>query len=409
MNTTKPRLLLVTHVNPFPGIAGQQQRVRYTLQAINEVFRVTVVTVAPPSHISDIERKWLPFAEDVVVLPSISQRHLLTRIYHKIRARLYQATTQLKESNYILGTIEYDVKRILSVVKPTEYNIVLFEYWHSHHCAAAIRAMGIPTVLDMHDILWQSLKRQLSHIKSHVRERRVASYRLREEAAWEDYNALIAINEREAEYVRKRHPNIPVLLAQMGTDLTQWPYLYEQGASQRVGFWGSLSSQVNLSSAMRAATEVMPIIWREMPNVEFWIIGANPPTALIELQSDNRIRVTGFVETAGPLLGSMTAVLCPWEGTYGFRSRIVEVMACGVPVVASPDAVYGMGMQVGMGLLLGDSNQELAQHVIRLLSDKKYSLEQSHAARLQIENKYSFEATYGRLKYDLLSLAGYCR
>jgi glycosyltransferase involved in cell wall biosynthesis len=130
-------------------------------------------------------------------------------------------------------------------------------------------------------------------------------------------------------------------------------------------------------------------------------VGSQPPAALRALETDPRIRVTGFVEEVQPLLGSMRLVLCPWKGTYGFRSRLVEVMAVGVPVVANPDAADGMEMAHEQGILLGDDDTALALHALRLLTDRPFAAQQSERARALVAARYGFEATYGALSREL--------
>ena len=97
----------------------------------------------------------------------------------------------------------------------------------------------------------------------------------------------------------------------------------------------------------------------------------------------------------------MTAVLCPWIGTFGFRSRLIEVMALGVPVVVTADAIYGMELEQGSGVLVGGSDDEMARHTLALVTNRSYAHEQGALARMQVERAFSLENTYGRLMSDL--------
>ena len=55
----RPRLLIVSHVLPFPGNAGQQQRVANTLRALRERFHVTFFHAALPGKEDAIRRRLL--------------------------------------------------------------------------------------------------------------------------------------------------------------------------------------------------------------------------------------------------------------------------------------------------------------------------------------------------------------
>jgi glycosyltransferase involved in cell wall biosynthesis len=76
-------------------------------------------------------------------------------------------------------------------------------------------------------------------------------------------------------------------------------------------------------------------------------------------------------------------------------------MAVGVPVVATPDAVYGMELHSERGLLIGVNAEEMANQALRLLRDCCFAEEQSVAAHAQVSQSFDFSATYGRLASEL--------
>jgi glycosyltransferase involved in cell wall biosynthesis len=146
----------------------------------------------------------------------------------------------------------------------------------------------------------------------------------------------------------------------------------------------------------------MPEIWRTFPDAELWLVGSNPPESLRALAvEDSRIKVTGFVESVQQILRTMSVVICPWSGTYGFRSRLVEVMALGVPVVASADAAYGMDLSSGKGIFLCEDIEELVSRTLDLLREPGLAVEQSRLARQQVEDLFSLDNTYIRLMREL--------
>ena len=148
----------------------------------------------------------------------------------------------------------------------------------------------------------------------------------------------------------------------------------------------------------------MPLIWSVRDEVEFFIVGRNPPAEIKELDHLPNVHVTGFVPQIQPLLASMSLMLCPWLGQFGFRSRIIEVMALGLPVVATPDAVFGMEIEDGAGLFLHESDEALAYQCLDLLQSPEVLAEQSRLARHQVEQSFSYSKTYGRFASTLLAM-----
>jgi len=403
MTGTKPRLLLVSHVWPFPGNCGQQQRVALTVKALRRSFDVTFLTVAPQSEIADVSKRLMTLCDAAIILPSRYSRSIAGKLWHRTKAAAHSARTGLRMSNYFIGKLELSPDRLLRVLNGHRFDVALFEYWHAFETAQVMRSLGIPCLLDTHDILWQSYQRDLEFIAAPEfwKRRTIAQYKEREENAWKAFDALIAINGAEDTYIREKMVGKKVFYAPMGISLADWPYEWQPIAPPRICYYGGLGSRHNQESAIRCAQSIMPGIWKQHPTAELWLVGSNPSSDVQALTADSRIKVPGFVAEVQPLLASMSVVLCPWSGTYGFRSRLIEVMATGVPVVASADAVYGMGFDHGVHTYLAESDEEFTGFTLDLLSDGPSAQRRSISARARVEEAFGFERTYGRLAADV--------
>lgn len=402
----RPRLLVLSHVLPFLGESGQQQRVYYTLKAVRESFHVTFATAVDAKCIDEVQKKISTFCDEVVVLPAKYSRSKIIKGWYKVASLFYSLRTGLKPSNYLIGRLEFAPSRMRLLFESSDFDLVLFEYWHASDCVCFFRQKGIPCVLDMHNILWQSYIRQLNETVSLPgwwKRWAVTRYKRQEEDAWKQFDAIIAINAEEERYVRKTvSGDIPVFYAPMGTDLNLWSYSWKPAYPPRIAYYGGLGSAHNQRDALTCYKRIMPEIWRELPKAELWLVGSNPPGFLRALSTDSRVKVTGYVENIQQVLSTMSVVVCPWSGTYGFRSRLVEAMALGVPVVAYPEALYGMEIEVGRGIFLEETPQQIARACLGLLQDPELASKQSRFARTQVEEKFSYDATYGRLARDLL-------
>jgi len=400
-------LLVLSHVLPFPEFSGQQQRVKNTLKALKHLFRVTFVTVGKQNEVSKIEAQMSDYSDKVICLPSKYNKNNISKLLHRGIGSVKSYRTALKLSNYVIGELEFAPDRISSVLADNKYDCALFEYFHAFKSVEIFRKKNIPCVLDMHNVLWQAYANRQNesfYFSKWWRKKQLQKYTAAEEAAWNQFDGIIAINKEEYEYVKQTvKSDIKVFYAPMGIDLTAWKFDWTfQENPPRIGYYGGLGSRHNQQSALNCYENIMPCVWRNFPDAELWIIGSHPPKNLSKLaEQDSRIVVTGFVDDIKSLLQTMSVVVCPWKGIYGFRSRLIEVMALGIPLVTTFDAVYGMDLQNEQGILLGESDSDLAEKVLKLLSDKKYSEHQSRLARLEIEKRYSFENTYNKLISEL--------
>jgi len=401
----KPKILVVSAVYPFPRQSGQQQRVFYMLKALRKDFHLTFLTVSQDEKIDEVLAKLKDHADETVVLPSRYMKNVLSHVFYRLLGFFNSIVTGLKFSNYLVGTLELSYSRISSAIDLDQFDLVLFEYWHAHK--AAKKMTNVITVLDMHDLLWQSFKRQIEEMKGlpkFVMPLLVKRYKKQEENAWNDFDVLIAINQAEKENIQKLFGNKKrILYAPMGIDLSSWDYSWQPDRTPRkIAYYGSMGGPHNQQDALLCYHKILPVIWRQFPEIEFWIVGSNPPDAIVRLSKDSRVHVTGYVENVQNTLKDMSLVLCPWSGTFGFRSRLVEVMSLGIPVVASNDAIYGMGFEMNKGIIAGKSTDDLGRLAINWLSQEETLNQQSLDARRQVEEKFSFEVTYRRLSAELL-------
>ena len=393
----KPKILFISHVFPFPATNGQRQRVYYMLRGASSFFHVSFLTYSPSPQEKKFENELNGVCDEVIWLKSKYQGTKISRAYYKFRAVVYSYLTGLKPSNYFIGKLDFTENNIAEAVGNRTYDVVMYEYFHAWESVNFFKNKNIPVILDTHNILWQSY---LSQYKSNnilpgfLKGYYFKLYKNAEERIWSFFDEVIAINSSEQKYIRSKVPsstNVPLIC--MGVDISSWPYSWQPANPIRLGYYGGLGSPGNEKSAIVCAKEIMPEIWKIFPEAELWLIGSNPREAVKNLESD-KIHVTGFVKDVATVINKISVMLCPWEGTFGFRSRIVEVMALGVPVVASNEAVDGMGMENGKGIFLTGAYSEIAAQTIRLLKDKPALDEQSKLAREEIISKFSYESTY---------------
>lgn len=402
-------MLVISHIVPVPPKSGQQQRVKNTLQSLRNRFNITFATVAPKELHGDTVEQMSEFCDNTICLNSLYGSSTINKIWHSGIGYAKSFSSSLKKSNYIIGDLEFSPQRIARLLKTKKYDCVLFEYWHAYKSVETVRKYGVPCVLDMHNVLWQSYALQInsgSLSPAWWKTRQIKKYKKTEQGAWEKFDGIITINKEEHLYVQDKVNNRTQLFyAPMGIDLSTWDYSWRpEDRPQRVGYYGALASPHNQRSALECYEKIMPPIWRDLPDTELWIVGSSPPEKILRIaEKDSRVKVTGFVNDIKSVLKTMSVIVCPWKGIYGFRSRFIEVMALGIPLVTTNDAVYGMELENNRGVLLEDTCTNISRTALRLLTDIKYSKEQSLLAHREVSRLYSLDNTYHKLAGDLYS------
>jgi len=104
-------------------------------------------------------------------------------------------------------------------------------------------------------------------------------------------------------------------------------------------------------------------------------------------------------------VGIMPLPDTPWErGKCGFK--LIQYMACGTPVVASPVGINREIVVDGLNGFLASSNDEWVRALERLKSDPDLRKTMGANGRRMVENKYCLQVTAPRLHRILLEAAG---
>jgi glycosyltransferase involved in cell wall biosynthesis len=178
----------------------------------------------------------------------------------------------------------------------------------------------------------------------------------------------------------------------------------EELPQPRIVFLGNFSYHPNVDGVMSFSREVLPIIWRKRPDLQFFIVGASPPKTVMALASDPRVIVTGTVPDTRKYLVRGSIFVCPVRFGGGTKFKVLEAMAMGLPVVSTEVGCEGIDVCDGRELFVAHNSAEFAQHILRLASDASLSREMGNASRKAMESKYDQDVVASRLEALLLGL-----
>jgi hypothetical protein len=168
-------------------------------------------------------------------------------------------------------------------------------------------------------------------------------------------------------------------------------------ASQRALFVADYSYQPNRHSARFLITEVMPRVWKRVPQARLMLVGRG---LALTGELDPRIELHGFVANLPGVYAAGGCALVPLLESGGSPLKLIEAMAYGVPIVATPLAAGGVdGLHCGVHYLEGDGADGFAAAVVKALSGRAGKI--GAAARALAESEYSIEALARRLSRRL--------
>ncbi|TVV76125.1 TIGR03087 family PEP-CTERM/XrtA system glycosyltransferase [Sphingomonas solaris] len=156
-------------------------------------------------------------------------------------------------------------------------------------------------------------------------------------------------------------------------------------------FTGQMDYPPNMAAVIRFARESLPAIRATVPGATFAIVGRNPAPAVRALAALPGVIVTGAVADVRGWLAAAAVVVAPLDLARGIQNKVLEAMAMGRPVVASPAAFEGIEAVAGAELIVADAAGE-AVAVIGLLTRPDAAARLGLAARARLVADYSWES-----------------
>ncbi len=132
---------------------------------------------------------------------------------------------------------------------------------------------------------------------------------------------------------------------------------------------GKMSYHANVTMVVNLVQDVMPLIWKERPDIKLQIVGKDPPKQLKDMAENPQIEVTGTVDDLRPYLRQATLSVAPITYGAGIQNKVLEAMACSAPVVASSKAVSALNVENGRHLFVGSGSAEIADLILKLVND----------------------------------------
>ncbi|QBB72274.1 glycosyltransferase [Pseudolysobacter antarcticus] len=175
-----------------------------------------------------------------------------------------------------------------------------------------------------------------------------------------------------------------------GVDLDRFPYTQNRGGADIV-FIGNLGYFPNVDAATWFASEVMPLLLAKVPHAMLNLVGARPAASLHRLAAgSSHVHLIGPVADVQPYLKQAAVAIAPMRAGSGQQIKILEAMASGTPVVATPNAAAGLDAMPGQHLLVAGDAQSFADAIARLLADPALAHTLAQNARTLIEQRYTW-------------------
>lgn len=403
------KLLFLAHRIPYPPDKGDKIRSYHELRALVERGH-EVHLLAFADDLSDLNHQvdLARWCESVQIVP-----------LRKTFARLRAGISLLSREPFSLGY--FGSKKMKRLVKRalSEHNydaVFVYSSAMAQYVPPELRSRTIVDLVDMDSEKWFEYAERSSGVKARLYRTEADRLRKHEHKIVAGFANSILTTEREArllgeldEFTRRARLRIitngvdldyfhPVETASLNVPAQRWN-------TPRLVFTGAMDYRANVEAVEWFVHEVFPLIKHREPRAEFFIVGSNPVAAVKKLAEHPGVTVTGFVEEIPPYLHEATACVVPLRIARGVQNKLLEAMACGKAVIASPEAAAAFRVTHDEQLLVAGSAAEFAEATVQVIRDQSLSQRLGWNARRFVELEHDWQPLLQRL-VELVESAG---
>ncbi|WP_274650366.1 glycosyltransferase [Paenibacillus humicola] len=159
-------------------------------------------------------------------------------------------------------------------------------------------------------------------------------------------------------------------------------------------FVGKMDIPHNSSAVAYFCERIWPVIKAKAPKATFYIVGKNPTPEVLRLQERYPgVIVTGEVDDVKRVVGDAALMIAPMLFGTGIKTKIVEAMSWGVPVVTNRIGIEGIDANHGEDLFVCDTDEEVVQNVLLLLNNEEINEKVSRNSVRYVASNFSSSAT----------------
>jgi glycosyltransferase involved in cell wall biosynthesis len=397
-------LLFLPKLFPRKDIIGGPILVYHRIKNLSLMgHKITVI--APAYDDQDREDRSLePFCERMVRVDSVRQRP------HDEVEALYKRLDMRRPRFFLNGDggfcqgIEDALKLVL---KEKHIDAIIAEYSMAGQYIEANHD-SIPedtiSIISVHECYTKAFKLRAEK-REKISEDTIKELSAYEFRMYEKVDRLLTLTKEDAEILVEYSPKLKtkIRVVPHGVD-TEFYFPPDEDVwsrnSKNILYIGNYRHYPNVDAVKNFIEHCWDKILEQVPDARFYAIGFNPPPELLELRTKCKnviVQEGGESENVRRIYWQSDVFVAPIALGTGFRGKLLEAMACGLPVVATSLATFGINSTNEENMLVADDLSLFSDYVIMLLKDVKLRKKVAYGA-LALARK--FDHRYAAEKLD---------
>jgi len=367
-------LLFLTKLLPRADVIGGPILIYHRIKNLYSMgHRITLI--APAYSDGDRKDKSLePLCEEIILIDSVKERpHQEVEALHK---RLNRPVFFLTGDGGFCQGIEDAFKLIL---KKKHFDTIIAEYSMMGQYLEANHGL-IPadttTIISVHECYTKALELRAEKgediSKNIIKE--LFNYEFR---MYGTADKILTLTKEDADILMDCAPNLKnkIRVVPHGVDTEFFTPPKEKSwdrNTKNILYLGNFQHYPNVDAVKNFINHCWNRILQGVPEARFYAVGFNPPQELLDLRSGNVIvQEGGDRENVRRSYWNSDVFVARIELGTGLRGKLLEAVACGLPVVANSRATFGINPTNGKDMFVADDPDVFSDYVVILLKDAR--------------------------------------
>lgn len=388
------KVLYLVHRLPYPPDKGDRIRAYHLLKYLAKHVRVHLASLADEPVEASTVKALEQICERVAIVPLGSTRWL-RGLASVARGR------SVTEGVFSSPTFRQVLKEW---TQDTHFDVALASASSMVPYLRSKELRSVPAVIDLVDVDSQKWfdyaegRRGLKTVLYRLEGKRLRQLE-RDLPTWA--RAVTLVSEGEAAIYRRFCSRGPVHVVTNGVDFDYFQFR-QQATEPACVFVGAMDYLPNVDGAVWFCKHVWPELHQSRPELRFYLVGRKPTREVAQLGRVPGVEVVGQVPDVRPYLDKSSVAIIPLRIARGVQNKVLEALAMGKAVVASPESLAGLRATPGLHLLAASTPQEWKDSIRRLLDDEDLRRQLGTAGRQYVEENHCWD----RCLEPLLSLLG---
>lgn len=379
------KVLLLTQVLPYPPDSGPKVKTFNVLKYLSRRHEVTLASFVRGDQEGDVAQ-----------LKKYCQVHTVPMqrtIWHDGIAMLRslfgrQPWMMVRDDRLAMRAL------VDSLASRTSFDVVHADQLNMAQYALRVRQTF--KVLDTHNALWLLYKRLWETLDTGLRKmllgRDWGLIKAYEGKICRKFDAVLAVSDEDRVALKEAAGEAQsITVIPIAVDTAELLPVSRDAHARHILHIGTMFWPPNIDGVRWFIQEVLPLIRTRQPDVVFDVVGARPPSDLVQTGAqESTVNVTGYVEDPQPYLEQAGVMVVPLRAGGGMRVKILNAMAQALPIVSTTIGCEGIQVIPGRDLLLADTPEAFANAVLRLLQNRELANKLGQNGRKLVRVVYDY-------------------